>query len=155
MHLQQGLLRLGEGQTQLFPVACIEADGHAASQLLAELIDAWQQQLPVAQQAMAMRLDQAGMVQQPELILRRGAVALPAGQPESLAGQAGAFHLKQSLPLLCCQHEHGAAGLETQRHQQTQPPTFPLVRGQAQQGPVAAPQTATDQPTEGQVMGPV
>ena len=43
MQLQQWLFGLGEGETKLLPVACIQADGHAPPQLLAELIDAWQQ----------------------------------------------------------------------------------------------------------------
>ena len=102
-----------------------------------------------------MCLNQAGMVQQPELILRRGGVALPAGQSEPLFREARAFHLQQSLALLWGEHKHGAAGLQTQRHQQPQPPTFPLVRCQAQQGPIAPSQAATHQSAEGQVMGPV
>jgi len=155
MQLQQRLFGLGQGQTQLFPVACIQTDGHAPPQLFAELIDAWQQQLTITQQVIAVSLNQAGMVQQPELILRRRGAALPAGQSESLAGQARTFHLQQSLPLLRCEHEHGAAGLQTQRHQQPQPPAFPLVGCQTQQGPVAPSQAATHQPAEGQVMGPV
>ena len=87
--IQEQSIGLGMGPAQAFPVLCIDADGQAAAQLLTELIDIGDQQLPALEPALVLGLDQAGAVQQPELISRRWSEPVPAGQRDPLIAQFG------------------------------------------------------------------